>query len=58
MKETKIDWVKLREKFFDECTEENKDRGTDTQTQIRRVNLLPHDLFEWFKRNIQTARKI
>jgi hypothetical protein len=40
-----MDWDKLREKYFEECTEKDN-------TGIPRVNLHPHNLFEWFKRNI------
>jgi hypothetical protein len=49
-----INWIKLREKFFRECTHEPFSQGTDTGT-LKKVNLAPHDLFEWFKRNIQKA---
>jgi hypothetical protein len=48
-----INWQKLRDKFFDECTDEIRCESTGTQTQMRKVNLSPHDLFEWFKHNIQ-----
>jgi len=49
-----INWRKLRDKFFDECTDETRHNSTTTQTQIRKINMTPHDLFEWFRRNIQT----
>jgi len=36
-----IDWKQLRENYFKECVENNK------------VSYAPHDLFEWFKNNIE-----
>jgi hypothetical protein len=45
-----INWIKLREKFFQECT---MYQSTGIQTTLKKINLAPHDLFEWFKRNIQ-----
>lgn len=41
-----MDWIKLREKFFRECVEPKKD-------ELPRVAIAPHDLFEWFKRNVE-----
>lgn len=40
----------LRQKFFDECTElpQRNSKGNFT----RKVNLAPHDMFEWIKKNI------
>ena len=40
---------KIREKFFTECT--NFIGGGDT---LRKVNIAPHDLFEWFWDNLQS----
>jgi len=37
----------LRSKFYAECTTE-----TPKQQKLKKINLAPHDLFEWFKRNI------
>jgi len=39
------DWNKLRDKFFKECTD--KEKYPDL---VPTVNIAPHDLFEWFKR--------
>ena len=43
----RIDWVKLRNNFFNECTTE-----TPREESGKKVNMAPHDLFEWFKREI------
>ena len=42
-----IDWVELRNNFFNECTTE-----TPREEYGKKVNMAPHDLFEWFKRGI------
>ena len=49
-----IDWQKLRNDFFTDCTEsqEGVDYWTGANT-LKRVCLAPHDLFEWFKTKIQ-----
>ena len=36
----------IREKFFKECT--------DKVDGFAKVNLTPHNLFEWFKQNLTT----
>ena len=41
---TKQQWDKLREKFFKECTE--------SQVGLTKICVAPHDLFEFFKREI------
>ena len=38
---------KLRRKFFNECTDENP----VSPRIIRKVNMTPHNVFEWFKNN-------
>jgi len=43
----RIDWVELRNNFFNECTTE-----TPREELGKKVNIAPHDLFEWFKREI------
>jgi hypothetical protein len=43
----RIDWVELRNNFFNECTTE-----TPREEIGKKVNMAPHDLFEWFKREI------
>lgn len=43
----RIDWVELRNNFFKECTTE-----TPREESGKKVNIAPHDLFEWFKREI------
>lgn len=44
---TNIDWAELRKNFFTECTTE-----TSREESGKKVNIAPHDLFEWFKREI------
>ena len=34
----------LREKFFNECTDTDKESGT-----LKKINTVPHSVFEWFK---------
>ena len=53
VRQKNINWQKVREKFFNECTDEITRNYTGTQTQMRKINVAPHDLFEWFKRNLQ-----
>jgi hypothetical protein len=43
----RIDWDELRNNFFNECTTE-----TPREDSGKKVNIPPHDLFEWFKREI------
>jgi len=43
----RIDWVELRNNFFNECTTE-----TPREESGKKANMTPHDLFEWFKREI------
>lgn len=43
----RIDWAELRNNFFNECTTE-----TPREESGKKVNMAPHDLFEWFKREI------
>lgn len=42
--ENSIDWKSLRQRFFKECTTE-----TPRENEMKKVNVAPHDLFEWFK---------
>ncbi len=42
-----INWGELRKEFFDECT-----TMTPREESGKKVNLAPHDMFEWFKRKI------
>ena len=41
----------LRGKFFKECTHTRDDNGR-TASIIRKIDVAPHDLFEWFKSNV------
>ena len=41
----------LRGKFFKECTHTRDDKGR-TASLIRKIDVAPHDLFEWFKSNV------
>ena len=47
--EMKINWNKIREDFFRECTYKPMPESTNTYTQMVKFNMVPHDLFEWFK---------
>ena len=49
MKET--DWTKLREQYFRDCTHRPMPTSTNTGGTLK-INMAPHDLFEWFKKNI------
>jgi len=40
----------LRKKFFDECTDKKEDLYV--QFKIPKINMSPHDVFEWFKSNV------
>ncbi len=44
-KERRTNWKLLREKYFNKCTYYHDG--------LRKVLLSPHDLFEWFKKNIK-----
>lgn len=44
-----IDWKELRKKFFAECT----DNFEKDNVKYPVINLAPHDLFEWFKKELQ-----
>lgn len=39
-------WEKLRDKYFKECTIIDGSSGI-------RIDIAPHDLFEWFKKEFQ-----
>ena len=43
-----IDWVILRQKYFSDCVVKDSVNGLKM-----RIDYAPHDLFEWFKREIQ-----
>jgi hypothetical protein len=51
----KPNWKQLRDKFFKECTE-TYEAGKGLSV-VRKVsyNIAPHDLFEWFKRELQAV---
>ena len=54
-----MDWKKLREKYFNECVSSRtvKDEtGTFTDYHMW-IQIAPHDLFEWFKLNIENELK-
>ena len=48
--EIEVDWKKLREKFFEECVIDSK--IPQSNKRIPKVDMAPHDLFEWFKREL------
>ena len=39
-----INWNKIRNKFFNECTTQ-----TPREENRKKINIAPHDMFEWFK---------
>jgi len=45
-----IDWKELRDKFFNECTDEHIHSDI---TKQRTINLAPHDQFEWIHKEIE-----
>lgn len=47
---SKIDWEILREKYFKECTYTPE---FWSEVGLKKINLAPHDLFEWFRKNIE-----
>ena len=51
-KNKNVDLIKLRSKFFDECTDKNTDVDRYHGNLYPKVNMTPHDLFEWIKKNI------
>lgn len=44
-------WKELRKKYFDECT--FKLSGEIKDILLPKVSMNPHDLFEWFKKEIE-----
>jgi len=48
----KIDWTALRVNFFKECTTE-----TPKNESGKKLNMSPHNLFEWFKLEINEYLK-
>lgn len=50
MKSKQIDWNKLREEFFNECTDNIYCNDGNNKLV---VNIAPHDLFMWFKNKIE-----
>ena len=50
-----IDFNKLRDEFFSECTENKFLKDAPDGYRFRRiVSLAPHDMFEWFKTKLTT----
>lgn len=47
-----MDWNKLRDKFFKECTDASPNSGKNAG--IRPVNLNAHNLFEWFRKECES----
>lgn len=43
-----VNWDKLRKIYFKECTDQSP-----LTTSMTKINLAPHDLFEWFKNKIE-----
>jgi len=49
-----INWDDLRKRFFENCVDmvyPNLDMPSNNP--VLKTNMAPHDLFEWFKKNIQ-----
>jgi hypothetical protein len=46
----KINWNKLREEYFNECTY----RQFPIEKSSIKINMSPHDLFEWFKSKVDS----
>jgi hypothetical protein len=46
---SEFDWNELRDSFFFNCTTFKEAKKNNT---LCRVNIAPHDLFEWFKDNL------
>jgi hypothetical protein len=52
------DWKQLRDKFFKECTETYEaGKGLNVLRKVS-YNIAPHDLFEWFKKELQAVEAI
>lgn len=45
-----MDWNELRNEYFRECTVKDT---SDEITKIK-INITPHDLFEWFKKKLNS----
>ena len=52
MASDKIKWTKLRKDFFRDCTDHRPNLKV-----LNKVNIAPHDLFEWFKKRVETELK-
>ena len=50
--ERPIDWERLKESFFKECTTE-----TPRKKELKKVSMSPISLFEWFKNEINEYLK-
>lgn len=54
------DWRKLREKFFRECVSgyipEDATGFHPLGKELKSVAMAPHDLFEWFKKNLPNTQ--
>lgn len=46
-----IDWKELRNRYFKECTLKQNEQS------LPKIDFAPHDLFEWFKRNIPSFER-
>ena len=45
-----LDWVILREKYFSDCVVKDSVDG-----QKLRIDFSPHDLFQWFKKEVEAG---
>jgi hypothetical protein len=53
-----MNWIKLRKKYFKECVSERISIDIfGNENKDLAVCVHPHDLFEWFKREIKNYEK-
>lgn len=55
-KHKNVNWKKLREKFFQECTCIPSHSSTDTQITLKKFVVSPDDVFDWFRCNVNVCK--
>ena len=50
-----VDWDKLREEFFEECT--IKEYGPSPSKGLAKHDLTPYNTFEWFKSRLTVQQQ-
>ena len=55
---SEVNWEKLRNDFFNDCTEIDNRYGNNIRKlgAIRRINMAPHDLFEWMQSKLNERK--